>query len=83
VRFGPGVATRDGSGLCLFTKRLEQGVPVSTGSRAWPHIALTSVRLSALIDGVDWVRRETERRQRVKVPYDERSSKPHRPRVTR
>ena len=45
----------DGTGLCLFTKRLEQSVFL------WPPeaehaktLALTSVQLSALIDGVDW-----------------------------
>ncbi len=45
----------DGSGLCLFTKRLEQGVFL------WPPnvepvgiLSLTSAQLSMLIDGVDW-----------------------------
>jgi len=45
----------DGTGLCLFTKRLEQGV------FQWPRnadpsgtIALTSAQLSMLIDGLDW-----------------------------
>jgi transposase len=45
----------DGSGLCLFTKRLEQGIFL------WPPnvepgrtLALTSVQLATLIDGVDW-----------------------------
>jgi transposase len=45
----------DGTGLCLFTKRLEQGVFL------WPPqvdpgetLALTSAQLSFLIDGVDW-----------------------------
>jgi hypothetical protein len=45
----------DGSGLCLFTKRLEQGVflwpPEVERGRTLP---LTSAQLSALIDGVDW-----------------------------
>src|SRR5258707_10970489 len=45
----------DGTGLCLFTKRLEQGVFL------WPPdvdpgetVALSSEQLSMLIDGVDW-----------------------------
>lgn len=45
----------DGTGLCLFTKRLEHGVFL------WPPdiergktLALSSAQLSALIDGIDW-----------------------------
>ena len=45
----------DGTGLCLFTKRLEQGVFL------WPpniepgrSLSLTSMQLSALIEGIDW-----------------------------
>jgi len=45
----------DGTGLCLYTKRLEQGVFL------WPSnvepggtLALNSAQLSMLIDGVDW-----------------------------
>jgi transposase len=45
----------DGSGLCLFTKRLEHGVFL------WPSnvepggtLMLTAAQLSMLIDGVDW-----------------------------
>lgn len=50
----------DGSGLCLFAKRLEQG------SFRWPPIIdgtmrLTPAQLAALIDGLDWTRvREIE-----------------------
>jgi transposase len=45
----------DGSGLCLFAKRLEQG-----GFR-WPRIEDGTIRLSpaqlaALIEGMDWTR---------------------------
>jgi transposase len=54
----------DGTGLCLFTKRLEQGVFL------WPPdvdpgetLALSSEQLSMLIDGID--RRAPER------PYQE------------
>ncbi len=52
-----------GTGLCLFTKRLEQGVFL------WPPniepgrtLALTSTPLSALLEGIDW--RSPERRWR-------------------
>jgi len=45
----------DGTGLCLFTKRLEQG------TFCWPKIengviGLTPSQLSALIEGLDWKR---------------------------
>lgn len=53
----------DGTGLCLFTKRLEQGVFL------WPSnieqgetLTLSSAQLAMLIDGVDW--RVPERRWR-------------------
>ena len=56
----------DGTGLCLFTKRLEQGVFL------WPPNAergetlmLNQARLSMLIDGVDW--RVPEQRWRPAV----------------
>jgi transposase len=56
----------DGTGLCLFTKRLEQGVFL------WPPdadpgetLALSSEQLSMLIDAVDW--RAPERRWRPAV----------------
>ncbi|MBM3552069.1 MAG: IS66 family insertion sequence element accessory protein TnpB [Alphaproteobacteria bacterium] len=45
----------DGNGLCLFTKRLDQGGFV------WPRlvepggtITLTSAQLAMLIEGIDW-----------------------------
>ena len=45
----------DGTGLCLFTKRLEHGVFL------WPPnvapgetLMLSSAQLSSLIDGIDW-----------------------------
>ena len=45
----------DGSGLCLFSKRLEQGRFV------WPPIVdgrlqLTAAQLALLIEGIDWRR---------------------------
>ncbi len=45
----------DGNGLCLFTKRLDQG------SFMWPQVddrggkvVLSSAQLSLLIEGIDW-----------------------------
>src|SRR5690349_10084478 len=60
----------DGDGLCLFAKRLERGRFI------WPKaesgtIALTRAQLSMLLEGIDWERRETDRRYRVKVPFNE------------
>ena len=60
----------DGDGLCLFAKRLESGRFI------WPHatsgtVHLSGAQLSMLLEGIDWVRRETGERQRVKVPHDE------------
>ena len=56
----------DGTGLCLFTKRLEHGVFL------WPPsvdpgetLSLTSAQLSLLIDGVDW--RAPEQRWRPAI----------------
>jgi transposase len=56
----------DGTGLCLFTKRLEQGVFL------WPPdvdpgetLALSSEQLAMMIDGIDW--RAPERRWRPAV----------------
>jgi transposase len=56
----------DGTGLCLFTKRLEQGVFL------WPSniepggtLPMNSAQLSMLIDGVDW--RAPEQRWRPAV----------------
>ena len=59
-----------GDGLCLFAKRLERGRFV------WPQathgtVALSAAQLSMLLEGIDWVRRETDARQRVQVPHDE------------
>jgi transposase len=57
-------------GMCLFIKRLEQGRFV------WPQatqgaLHLTQAQLSMLLEGIDWVRRETVKREKVKVLYDE------------
>lgn len=54
----------DGSGLVLYTKRLEQG-----GFR-WPQITegvmrLTAVQLSALLAGMEWTRMMAPRRTRT------------------
>ena len=45
----------DGTGLCLFAKRLEQG------TFRWPKVEngtmrLTPSQLAALIEGLDWTR---------------------------
>ena len=45
----------DGTGLCLFAKRLEDGI------FCWPKIAdgvmhLSAAQLSALLEGLDWRR---------------------------
>jgi transposase len=49
----------DGTGLCLFTKRLEYG------RFAWPatsgpglSVAVTAAQLSMLLEGLDWRRPE-------------------------
>jgi transposase len=56
----------DGSGLCLFTKRLEHGVFLWPPSIApGETLSLTSAQLSLLIDGVDW--RAPEQRWRPAV----------------
>jgi len=60
----------DGSGLCLFAKRLEKGRFV------WPPIVdgamtLTAAQLALLIEAMDWERRETGKRQEVKVHHGE------------
>jgi transposase len=49
------ILTWDGSGLCLFAKRLEQGKFV------WPPIVagrlqLTPAQLALLVEGIDWQR---------------------------
>jgi transposase len=57
----------DGSGVCLFAKRLEEG------RFRWPRIEdgvmhLSQAQLAALVEGLDWTRvhaRETSRPQAV------------------
>ncbi len=45
----------DGTGLCLFTKRLEQGrFPWPSADEAGDTVALSSAQLSMLIEGIDW-----------------------------
>lgn len=57
----------DGTGLCLFVKRLEEG------TFRWPKIEdgvirLTPSQLSALVEGLDWTRvREVEVRTPTSV----------------
>jgi transposase len=50
----------DGTGVCLFAKRLENG------KFCWPNvqdgiIRLTAAQLSALLEGLDWKRVHTSR----------------------
>jgi transposase len=44
----------DGTGFCLFTKRLEHGVFLWPPSVKPETLSLTSAQLSLLIEGVDW-----------------------------
>ncbi len=56
----------DGTGLCLFTKRLEAGYfPWPGAGKSGDTVALTSTQLSILIEGIDW--RAPERRWRPAV----------------
>ena len=55
----------DGSGLCLFAKRLEDGI------FRWPKIEdgvmrLSAAQLSALLEGLDWRRVHAEARERCR-----------------
>jgi transposase len=64
------VLWHDDQGMCLFVKRLEAGRFI------WPSpaegvVTITPGQLGYLLEGIDWVRRETDRRQRVQVPHDE------------
>ncbi|WP_074471725.1 IS66 family insertion sequence element accessory protein TnpB [Bosea sp. BIWAKO-01] len=54
----------DGTGVCLFSKRLEDG------KFQWPAIAdgvvrLTAAQLQALLEGLDWRRVHARRETRV------------------
>ncbi len=56
----------DGTGLCLFTKRLEEGrFPWPGADELGDTLALTAEQLSMLIEGIDW--RAPERRWRPAV----------------
>ena len=56
----------DGTGLCLFTKRLEVGrFPWPGADELGDTLALSSAQLSMLIEGIDW--RAPERRWRPAV----------------
>jgi len=53
----------DGSGLCLFAKRLDEG------KFRWPRvengvIRLAAPQLMALVEGMDWTRVRAERKRR-------------------
>ena len=56
----------DGTGLCLFTKRLEEGrFPWPGADAASDTLAWSSAQLSMLIEGIDW--HAPERRWRPAV----------------
>ena len=44
----------DGVGLCLLTKKLEQGQFVWPSTSTTGRIALSAPQLAALLDGCDW-----------------------------
>jgi transposase len=44
----------DGVGLCLLTRRLEQGQFVWPSTSTTGRIALSAPQLAALLDGCDW-----------------------------
>ena len=44
----------DGVGLCMLTKRLEQGQFVWPSASTTGRIMLTSAQLAALLDGCEW-----------------------------
>ncbi len=49
------IVFRDGTGLCLFTKRLEERCfPWPGTDEAGDTLALSSAQLSMLIEGIDW-----------------------------
>ena len=54
----------DGSGVCLFAKRLEEG------KFRWPRVEdgamrLSAAQLAALVEGLDWTRMHA---RRIRVP---------------
>jgi len=60
----------DGLGMSLYAKRLERGRFI------WPTptdgaVAITAAQLGYMLEGIDWVRRETGKRQEVKVHHGE------------
>jgi transposase len=60
----------DGLGMSLYAKRLERG------RFLWPSpadgvVAISASQLGYMLEGIDWVRRITDGRQRVGVPHDE------------
>jgi transposase len=52
----------DGIGLCMLTKRLEQGQFQWPSASTSGRIALTSAQLAALLDGCEWRAPVTHRR---------------------
>ena len=63
------ILTWDGSGLCLFAKRLEKGKFV------WPPIVdgalqLTAAQLALLIEGIDWRRTVAPHERSARRSFD-------------
>ena len=52
----------DGVGLCLLTKRLEQGQFVWPSTTTTGRIALSAPQLAALLDGCEWRAPQPRRR---------------------
>ena len=78
------ILTWDGSGLCLFAKRLEKGRFV------WPPIVesalhLTAAQLALLIEGIDWRRTVGRKRRNARLSFRFRalSNAPVRPSIFR
>ena len=60
----------DGLGMSLYAKRLERGRFI------WPSpadgvVPISAAQLGYMLEGIDWVRRETGKRQEVKVHHGE------------
>ena len=60
-----GLIWHDGVGLCMLTKRLQQGQFVWPSANTTGRITLASARLAALLDGCEW--RATARPRRPEL----------------
>src|SRR4029450_2415867 len=64
------IVWHDGIGTSLYAKRLEGGRCIRPAA-ADGGLQISGAQLAYMLDGIDWVRRVTDGRQRVQVPYDE------------